>query len=262
MYVDSHLHFDVFIEGGEVEAVLERAARTRVTRMVAIGGSEEANARALALAAGHPAVIRAAVGFDRDQIMRAPSAAALAESLRRPEVVAVGETGLDYHYEPDTAAAQRELFAAMLECAARCAKPVVVHSREADEDTLSLLRDYLAKTSLASRPGVLHCFTGTQEFARRLLDLGFYISFSGIVTFRNAEDLRGVARYVPADRLLIETDSPYLAPVPLRGKRNEPANVVHVADALARIRHDSPAKIADTTRSNAEALFDWRNDFP
>jgi TatD DNase family protein len=144
----------------------------------------------------------------------------------------------------------------MLDLAAKHRLPVIVHSREADDDTVELLREHVRRwRGDPARIGVLHCFTGTSEFARSVLDLGLMVSFSGIVTFRNADSLRAVAREVPEDRLLIETDTPYLAPVPQRGRPNEPAYVVHVAESLAKIRNDTVEHIAHSTARNALRLF-------
>ena len=253
MYLDSHAHFDGAVEQGDVAGWLGRAAAAGVSRMVAIGGSPDANRRARDLAAAHPHAMRATAGYDRDLAATPPPLADVADLLRDTLVCAVGETGLDYHYEPETAPAQQALFGSMLELATAAGKPVVVHSREADADTLRLLRAY-------GGPGVLHCFTGGADFARALLDLGLYISFSGIVTFRNAEDLRAVARQVPADRLLIETDAPYLSPVPFRGQPNEPARVVEVARVLAEVRGVAVEELARLSYHNACQLFGWAKE--
>lgn len=231
--------------------------------MVAIGGSEAANELAAFLADRDPDRIRAAVGYDRDEAESAPSAEALEAMLLRPGVGAIGETGLDYHYGRDSAAAQRALFADMLERARTHCLPVVVHSREADEDTLDMLRDFAADwTGEPDRIGVLHCFTGNAAFAEALLDLGMHISFSGIATFPGAKALREVSREVPLKRLLIETDSPYLAPPPYRGKRNEPAHVVRVAEVLAEARGIGIDEVAAATHKNAARLFGWREAAP
>jgi TatD DNase family protein len=164
--------------------------------------------------------------------------------------VAIGETGLDYHYEPESADLQKQSFRLHLEAARITDKPVIVHTREARADTLVLLRE----AQLASA-GVLHCFTEDWAMAKAALDLGFYISLSGIVTFRNAEALREVARQVPADRLLVETDSPYLAPIPYRGKPNLPEYVREVAEFLASVRGVELEKLAEQTTENFYRLF-------
>ncbi|WP_226066605.1 metal-dependent hydrolase [Dickeya zeae] len=168
-----------------------------------------------------------------------------------PSVVALGETGLDYYYQQDTVSSQQASFREHIRIGRELNKPVIVHTRSAREDTLAILREEKADEC----GGVLHCFTEDKETAEQLLDLGFYISFSGIVTFRNAEALRDVARYVPLDRLLIETDSPWLAPVPYRGKENQPAYVRDVAEYLAVLKNVSLEKLASTTTENFARLF-------
>ncbi len=256
--IDTHAHFDDFILEQSVGEVLARAQAAHVVRAVAIGGTAEANARALELASAFPDAIRATVGLDRDEIGKPVDVELLRAQMASPRVVAVGETGLDYHYGPTTRAEQRALFSQMLDLAAESRLPVVVHSREADEDTIEHLREFVGRPGVdAARPGVLHCFTGSGEFARRLLDIGFFISFSGIVTFKNGADLRAIARTLPADRLLFETDAPYLAPVPMRGKRNEPAWVAHVAAALATERAVPLQELAEQVWDNASRLFAW-----
>lgn len=259
-FFDSHAHLDAFDEEGSLPDTLARARAAGVQRLIAIGGSASANQRAVQLARLHAGQVRAAVGFDRDEIASAPDWAAAELLLADPATVAVGETGLDYHYTPETADAQRLLFQANLDRAARFRKPVVVHTREADEDTVALLAGHARNwPGDPGRLGVIHCFTGSAALARRLLDLGYLISFSGIVTFKNAADLREVARLVPADRLLVETDAPFLAPQPHRGKRNEPGLVVHVAEALATVRNDTLQAIAELTWENATRVFGWEN---
>ncbi len=258
-YFDSHAHLDPFVEDGTLPDVMERASVAGVQRVLAIGGSPGANQTALDAARRRPGQIRVAIGFDRDEAVRQPDWVSVEALASDPMVAAMGETGLDYHYAPETAPAQRDLLLANLERAARFRLPVVIHTRDADDDTVALLSAHVRGwKGDAGRVGVIHCFTGTPELANRLLDLGFYISFSGIVTFKNAEALREVARRVPADRLLVETDAPYLAPVPHRGQRNEPAWVVPVAQALATIRNDALQSMAETTWVNASQLFGWR----
>jgi len=258
---DTHAHFDTFSADGSVDAVLARATDAGVARLCAVGSSAPSNALCVRLADSRPDLVVAAVGYDREQLAPAdrdlPALRALAASS--PRVRAVGEIGLDYHYSPDTARPQRALFESMLALALDLALPVVVHSREADADTLAMLRDYSdawrRSVSPSRSPGVLHCFTGGPAFADALLPLGFMISFSGILTFRNADPLREVAARIPGDRLLVETDSPYLAPVPHRGAPNEPAYVALVADTLAAVRSSDPAAVADLTFANAARFF-------
>jgi len=253
---DSHVHFDSFEASGELYDVLNRAWSAGAHRMIAIGGSPAANKMAMLLAQEHAHSVRAVVGYDRDLAGKGPSLSDLSALTENSCVVGIGETGLDYHYLPETAPAQRELFGQMLEIARRRGLPTVIHSREADADTLQMLKEHAAQwTGDAGRIGVLHCFTGSIAFARELIDLGLMISFSGIVTFKNADALREVALFVPEDRLLIETDSPYLAPVPLRGKGNEPAYITHVAETLARVRKVTLQHVAEQTTRNADRLF-------
>jgi len=256
MFIDSHVHFDRFVKEGTLEDLLEQAASAQVNEMVAIGGSTSANTLSLKLAEEHPGRIFGCAGFDRDLAPEEYDLAELRTFVANPLVKAVGETGLDYYYTAETATEQKNLFNENLALAVEFEKPVVVHSRDADEDTIALLADFSKawKGDLA-RLGVLHCFTRDTAFARQVLDLGLMISFSGIVTFANADPLREVVNYVPDDRLLIETDSPYLAPVPMRGNRNEPAFVVHVAKQLAELRGGSLDSIANLTAQNARTLF-------
>ncbi len=232
---DTHAHFEGTAE--EIQAQLARARDAGVTRVLAVGGNAALN-RGVALT-GSP---YQAIGWDRDQAGQALPA------LDYTDCCALGEIGLDYHYSPETRAVQMTLMAEELERARQLNLPVIIHTREADDDTLGLLRE------IPSR-GIIHCFTGSPAFCRQLLDLGFYISISGIVTFRLAENVRESARVVPNDRLLIETDSPYLAPIPLRGKPNEPAYLVHTARFLADLRTMSLVDFADLTTQNALTLL-------
>ena len=256
MYFDSHVHFDVRDGQQGIVETIERAVAAGVTRMIAVGGSDALNALAMEAAAAYPANVRAAVGFDRDcatsedgELKRMADALRELAARHPTRIAALGETGLDYHYTPETADAQRALFGMHLRLAGELDLPVVIHSREADDDTIAGIRN------AGSPRAVLHCFTGTDAFARRLVALGMFVSFSGIVTFRNASALRAVARELPADRLLIETDAPYLAPVPLRGRRNEPAYVREVAACVAAERGMEPEALATLTAGNAERLF-------
>lgn len=256
MFYDTHVHFDHITPEPDFAAVLERAERAGVTRMLAVGGAPEGNRRAVALARAYPARLRAAVGHNRDMAGQEHPLDELETLADDPCVAAIGETGLDYHRGLGVVPAQQTLFRSMLALARRRRLPVIVHSREAEADTLQLLKEHAAEwKGPADRLGVLHCFTGGAEFARALLDLGWRISFSGIVTFRNADALRAVARLVPEDRLLIETDTPYLTPEPFRGKGNEPAFVRRVAEVLAGVRQTTVEALAAATTSNAKALF-------
>ena len=268
MLVDTHVHFDGMIAADDMlDAIVARAAQAGVSRLIAVGGSPAANRTALEIARAYPERIRAAVGYDRDlasAVLPGRSAPVepgnpmdeLETMLAAPEVAAVGEIGLDFHRGQDSAAAQIELFRRMLTLARDRRLPVCVHTRAAETETLAALREHTAAWRGApDRIGVMHCFTGGEVFARDLLALGFMISFSGIITFKNVGSLRAVAVLVPEDRLLIETDSPYLAPEPFRGQPNEPAHVRRVAETLATIRHTSWETIAGISARNAERLF-------
>lgn len=239
---DTHAHFEGAAE--ETAAALARAAAAGVTRVAAVGGSEALNdgVRRAASAAPAGVTVYRCFGWDRDQAGRD------LPPLDWSGAAAVGEVGLDYHYSPQTRPAQRDLLARQLEEARARALPVILHTRDADDDTLGILREQPTR-------GVVHCFTGGVPFCRALLDLGWMISFSGIVTFRTAENVRAAARYVPDDRLLVETDAPFLAPVPLRGTVNEPANVVHTARFLAELRATPFERLAAATVRNARLFF-------
>ena len=261
-YFDSHCHFDPAAPAA-AEPLLAAAAEAGVTRLAAIAGDPAMNGCVLDLARKHPERVVCALGFDRDQAELADGKldfGRLREQAEDPACRALGEIGLDYHYAPETAHRQRALFEKMLALALDLRRPVVVHSREADADTLLLLLDFVAAWRrdliLSARPpAVLHCYTGGPAFADALLELGLVISFSGILTFRNAAPLRELAARLPLDRLLIETDSPYLAPIPYRGTPNQPAYVVRVAETLADLRPEPLSAIADATFANAAAFF-------
>lgn len=267
-WTDTHAHLDGFESAGETARLLERAGENGVGRCIAIGGSPEANALALRVAERFPARVRAAVGYDRHLAGAEPDGAELDGQMARAETLAVGECGLDYSEGARPAADQRALFGNMLARALAHRLPVVVHTRLADADTLAMLRDHAAAHRAADAepppgarpwpaPGVVHCFTGTAETAEAFAALGWYISLSGIVTFRNADRLREAARVIPADRLLLETDAPYLAPVPVRGRTNEPAFLPHTGRFLARWLGLAEGDLARQTSENAARLFGW-----
>lgn len=253
--VDSHCHLADPAFDADRDAVWQRAREAGVTSAVVIGagGGSASNLDALAVARAHPDAARAVVGIHPHDAKDAdPAALAEVERLAGdPLVSAVGETGLDYHYDNSPREAQIAAFRAHVAIAAAVAKPLVIHCRDAYADLRRVLEDARA---LEPR-GVVHCFTGTAEEARAMLDLGFSISFSGIVTFKNAEPLRAAARVVPGDRLLVETDAPFLAPVPLRGKRCEPAFVVETAACLASVRGETLAELCAATSRNARSAF-------
>ena len=251
MYVDSHCHLDFPDLAAREAEVLATMADNQVGAALCISVKLENFPRVLALAEAHPQ-LWASVGVHPDnQECEEPDVARLLELADHPKVIAIGETGLDYHWQADAPEWQRERFRVHIRAARACGKPLVVHTRSAADDTVRLMREEGA----GEAGGVMHCFTESWEVASAALDLGFYISFSGIVTFRNAKELKEVAKKVPLDRLLIETDAPYLAPVPHRGKTNEPGWVVHVAEEIARLRDEPLARIAQTTTDNFFRLF-------
>ncbi len=245
---DTHAHFT---DNSDVDGLLGRAAEAGVVRVLAVGGSRELNRNALRTPC------RVALGWDRDQTdVRDDDFAVLGRLVadNAARVVAIGEIGLDFHYSPESAAAQKELFARELALADRLRLPVVIHTREADEATLEVI-DSVPWSHGSQLRGVIHSYTGGPDFAGRLLDRGFCISFSGIVTFRSADLVRESARFVPDDRILVETDTPFLAPVPLRGHQCEPAYVVHTAKCIAVERKTDIETFAELTFANSELLF-------
>ena len=251
MLVDSHCHLDFPELAGRFDQVLGEMSANDVGHALCVCVSLDGFERVLELAGRDPR-LSASVGVHPDQHdTREPDVATLVRLASHPTVVAIGETGLDYYRTAGDTEWQRERFRVHIRAARQAGKPLIVHTRAAAADTLRLMREEGA----AAAGGVMHCFTEDWDTARAALDLGFHLSFSGIVTFRNAAALREVAARVPDDRLLIETDAPYLAPVPFRGKTNEPAFVRFVAACLAELRQQSPEQIALTTTENFFRLF-------
>ena len=255
MYVDSHCHLTFEGLHERIDEVRSAMAAADVDRALVICTTLEEFETVHALAMRYPNFWASAGVHPDNEGVREPSVDDLLERAALPRVVAIGETGLDYYRlgerSVDDMAWQRERFRVHIRAARACAKPLIIHTRSASADTLAILRD--EGEGVAS--GVFHCFTETADVARAALDLGFYISFSGILTFRNARDLRDVASFVPLDRLLIETDSPYLAPVPFRGKTNQPAYVPFVAKQVAELKGLTQAEVANATSENFERLF-------
>src|SRR6267154_701765 len=251
MFVDSHCHLSFPELAADQAAVLERMRQAGVSAAMNICVRMEEIPQILDLAESQPDIF-ATVGVHPDTSGSIePTVAQLVAGAHHPKVLAIGETGLDYFRLKEPLDWQRDRFRVHIRAAREAGKPLVVHSRSAPEDTLRILREERA----SEVGGVMHCFTETLEFARAALELGFYISFSGIVTFRNAGPLQQIVPQVPRDRLLIETDAPYLAPVPFRGKINEPARVVTVAAKLAELTGEPVAEIARATRENFLRLF-------
>ncbi|MFT6916172.1 MAG: TatD DNase family protein [Motiliproteus sp.] len=253
MLIDSHCHLDrldLSPYDGQLQPVIDRANEQGVTRLLCVGTDMARWDAMLALTEPYPQVrVSAGVHPLSDEI-EAFQVASLLEAATHPRMVAIGETGLDYHYGEASCAAQQRSFELHLQVAAQVCKPVIVHTRAAVEDTLRILRQGLAPSG-----GVLHCFTEDWSMAEKALELGLYISFSGIITFGSAAELREVVRRVPLERILVETDAPYLAPVPYRGRSNEPCYVREVAEAVATIKGLSLEEVAAATSTNFERLF-------
>jgi TatD DNase family protein len=251
--IDSHCHLNYDGLAERQDEVLENARKRGVSGFLNISTRQNEWNDVIAVAERHNDVW-ASVGVHPHEADAHPDlgAAALVEGTKHPRVVAVGECGLDYYYDKSDRQAQRERFRAHIEAARQTGLPLIVHTREAEEDTAEILGDAVREGGVT---GVLHCFTGSAELARKGLDLGFLISLSGIVTFKNARDLQDTARWLPADRMLVETDSPFLAPVPHRGQTCEPAFVAETAIFVAELRGEEPEQLAETTTGNFFKLF-------
>lgn len=251
MLVDSHCHLDFPDLANRLPEVLQRMQDNQVGLAVCIGVNLEDFPKVLALAENEPRLY-ATVGVHPEYTdVEEPDEDRLVALASHPKVIAIGETGLDYYWQKDQPEWQRDRFRTHIRAARRCGKPLVVHTRDSAADTLRVLKEEGADTV----GGVMHCFTENWEIASLALDLGFYLSFSGIVTFKNATIVKEVASKCPLDRLLVETDSPYLAPAPYRGKPNEPAYVRYVAEEIARLRSLDIEAIHQATTDNFFSLF-------
>jgi TatD DNase family protein len=251
--VDSHCHLDFPDFASEVENVVGRARDAGVGLMVTISTKISEFDKVRAIAERFPNVY-CSVGIHPHEAASEPETdtATLVDLARHPKVVGIGETGLDYFYEHAPREAQMRAFRAHIAAARETRLPLIVHTRDADEDTAQVLSEEMGKGAF---PGLLHCFTSSEQLAETALKFGFYISLSGILTFKTADELRETAGKVPLDRLLVETDSPYLAPIPKRGKRNEPSFVVYTAAKLAEVKGVSQAALAEATTGNFLRLF-------
>lgn len=250
-FVDSHCHINFPDLAENITDVLARMRENEVERALCVSVNLADFPQVLALAERYPHIY-ASVGVHPDyEGVEEPSVARLAELARHPKVIAIGETGLDYSRLGGDLDWQRERFRNHIRAARACGKPLIIHTREAAADTLRIMAEEHAEEA----SGVMHCFTETWEVAEAALAMGFYISFSGIVTFKNAKQIKEVAQRVPLERILIETDAPYLAPAPHRGKLNQPAYVKHVAEEIALLRGISLAEVGQRTTENFARLF-------
>ena len=256
MFIDSHAHIDGPEFDADREAVIERAHAAGVSVIVNVGTGDphsDAFERAVELSRYHESIYTAIGTHPHDARLYDDNAEAKIKNLINNErVIAWGEIGLDFHYDNSPRDVQIEVFKRQLRAARECDLPVVIHTREAEAETIEILQ---SEYEGADRRGVFHCFSGSMDLAQRAIEIGFMISFSGIVTFKKADELREVAKQVPLDRLLIETDCPYLTPIPYRGKRNEPAYVVEVARCLAGIHNTEPEEIGRITSENFKRFF-------
>ena len=253
MLVDSHCHLDFPQFADQLDDVVDRASQAGVGAMVTISTKVREFPKALSIAERYENIY-CSVGTHPHYADQEPdvSVEELVKIAQHPKVVAIGEAGLDYHYDNAPRDAQAESFRMQIAAARKTELPLVIHTRDADDDTAEILETEMAKGAFTA---VLHCFTAGRRLAERGLDLGLYVSFSGVITFKNAEELRGIARDIPANRLLVETDSPFLAPAPMRGKPNEPAFVAHTASKLAELRGLNQKDIAQLTTANFFNLF-------
>jgi TatD DNase family protein len=251
--VDSHCHLDFDSFEGDIDAVVERARDAGVCRMVTICTKVSAFERVLAIAGRFDDVF-CSVGVHPHEAAREGDVPLerLVELARHPKVVGIGESGLDYYYDNSPVEAQKASFRTHIDAARETGLPLIVHSRDADDDMADMLEEGARQGAF---PGVLHCFTAGPDLAARAVAIGFYVSLAGIITFKSAEGIRETVRQVPMDRLLVETDAPYLAPVPMRGKRNEPAFVRHTHETLAQVKGVDVEAMAKTTTENFLRLF-------
>ena len=254
MLVDSHCHLDRLklekLETGHLDEVINGAVDRGVEKMLCVG-IDMGNAEAVKAIAEQYANVYASVGVHPCDVKEMITAEQLIETANHPKVVAIGETGLDYYYSDDSKDVQKESLAMHLQVAKQLQLPIIIHTRDAKEDTLALLEQHACRDNV----GVLHCFTEDWDMAKRAMDIGFYVSFSGIVTFKNAKELQEVALNMPMDRILVETDSPYLTPTPYRGKPNFPKYTREVAEFIAELKGIDFETFAQQTTDNFHRLF-------
>ncbi len=253
LLVDSHCHLDYSPMVDDLSGTLARARTAGVGTLLTIGTKLREFPKIRAIAEAHENIFCSVGVHPHEAENEQTDAKALIELAKHPKVVGIGESGLDYYYDKSPRDRQQENFRAHIRAASETGLPLIVHTRDAEADTASMLAEAKGAGPLK---GVLHCFTSSRQLADKALELGFYISISGIVTFKNAEDLRETIRHVPLERLLVETDSPYLAPVPMRGKSCEPAYVAHTAAKVAELKGVSGEELASVTSANFFTLFD------
>ncbi len=255
MFIDSHCHIDFPELSERLPEILRNMEENQVSHALCVAVTMPEFPQVLALAESHPNIY-ASVGVHPDyEDTDEPDVDMLVRLARHPRIVAIGETGLDYYRLSGDLEWQRQRFRTHIRASRESRKPLIIHTRSASEDTLRILHEEKAGTADGGVAGVMHCFTESLQVAEAAMALGFYISFSGIVTFKNAKELQAVARAVPLERMLIETDAPYLAPVPKRGKTNEPAFVRHVAEFLADLKGVPLSEVAEATTRNFRTLF-------
>lgn len=250
MWIDVHTHLDKLEEGPE--AAIEAARAAGIGRLITIGTEPADHPVVLELAKKYYPEVYCTLGVHphEGQIYTAEAGRFIEENAVHPAVVAIGEIGLDYYYESSPKEEQKHAFRSQLEIAARLKMPVEIHTRDAEEDTIAILREFQGRVN-----GIIHCFTGTRWLAEQALDIGFNISISGVVTFKNADDLRATVKMLPLDRIHVETDAPFLAPVPMRGKKNTSAYMIHTAKFVAELKGVSEAELALQTTQNAYKMF-------
>jgi len=254
--IDSHCHLNYDYAPKSVADVVREAREAGVEWLITVGTAVSTIGEVAAISDADPEIYHTVGMHPHDTIeFKDEDIATLERAAAHPKCVAIGEIGLDYHYDHSPHEIQKQRLEEQLELALRVKKPIVIHSREGETDLLAALTRYAARVEKSRVPGVIHCFTGTYPFGQACLDLGFYISFSGILTFKNAEDLRSSARAFPLERLLVETDSPYLAPIPYRGRKCEPAMVKLTAQKLAEVKGVTVEEVAAATYANTRKVF-------
>ncbi len=251
--VDSHCHLDMLTEYDSHDNIVKRALESNVHYMQTICTKLEDVSKILAIAEKYNNVF-ASIGLHPSEVNRLITAQELINLAKHPKVLGLGETGLDYYYNKDNSQQQlqRKSFEEHIKASCENHLPIIVHTREAEDDTYDIINSYKKTHDFL---GLIHCFTASEKFAKKILDLGFYISIAGIITFKNTEELRSIVKFIPLDRILLETDSPYLAPVPQRGKINEPSYVKYVAQAISDLKGITLEKCAEQTTKNFFTLF-------